>query len=231
MRLLRLLGLTLMAVFSLGAVAAATASATEPGLLPLATEFKVPVSVKGETKVTSVLTSGTSKVECSTLTLEKGELGKGEAKHITLGVGTLKFTKCGSNGLACQSLNAAGTKDPEGTVLLAVDFHFINVLNESTLEPGIAVIILENVKLECGGLLVELRGAIKGLLIKASLTVDITEGTWDFVAAGEKCDTSDTVCEEIAKKPYEAKTKKVFEAATQTAELPVTLGEMALLTD
>jgi hypothetical protein len=231
MRQLRLLGFTLMAVFALAAIAAATASAAEPGILPLATEFKVPVSVKGETKVASVLTSGTSTVICKELTLEKGELGKGEAKHITLGTATLKFTGCTSSGLACQSLNAAGTKDPENTILAAVDVHFINVLKETTLEPGIAAIILENVKFECGGVLIEVKGVAKGLIINASLTADITTGTLDFIAAGEKCDTSDTVCEELAKKPYEAKTKKVFEAATQTAELPITLGEMALLDD
>jgi hypothetical protein len=237
MRQLRLLGLTLIAAFALAAMAAATASATEPGLLPLEKEFKVPVSVKGETNVPSLLKAGGQEVKCSKLKLEKGELGKGEAKHITLGTATLTFTECKNGALACQSLNIAGTKDPAETILAAVGVRFINVLKESTLEPGVGVIILEpagtigSIKFECGGLLIEVKGVAKGLIIKASLTVDITEGTLDFIAAGEKCDTSDTVCEELAKKPYEAKTKKVFEAATQEAELPITLGEMALLDD
>jgi hypothetical protein len=231
MRLLRLLGLTLLAAFALGAMAAATASATEPGLLPLGGEFKVPVGMTGKTEVTSELKSGGQTIACTALTLENGELGKGESKHITLGTGLLKFTKCTLKGLACQSLNAAGAKDPEGTILAPVDFHFINVLKESTLEPGIAVIILENIKFECGGLRIEVRGVVKGLIIDASLTADILDGTLHFIAAGETCDTSDTICEQLAKKPYEALTKKEFAKAEQIAELPITLSEMALLDD
>jgi len=246
MRRLRLLGLMLMAIFMLGAVAAGTASALEkeePGLLPLEkTEFKVPVTLTGEGGV-STLTSGGSSIVCQKVVIEKGELGAGEPKHITLGTGRLNFSECKfAGGVACVSENTKGEKDLNEKILVTVDLHFVNMLQEiekvKRLVPGVGIIILEpagtigSAKLNCGGVVIEVRGVVKGLILGVSLTADFTTGgSFHFLKVDDPCDTSDKLCEELAKKPFEAKTKKVFEAAEEEALVPFTIGEMALLDD
>jgi hypothetical protein len=243
MRQLRTLGLMLMAIFVLGAFAASVASAAdeEPGILPLSTEFAKPLTVKvtNEARPTKLSTKeGGATIECQKVQINEDELGKGELKHILLGVGLLWFKECKFAGTQC---NTPG--DAEGVILVLVDFHFINVLKEKELEPGLGILILEkagtigSVKIECaaGTTILEVKGFATGLLLETnSLKGDTTTATADFFKAGEKCDTSDTLCEKLVKEfPFLAKLKKAFEKAEEETEkpVPIELSEMALVDD
>jgi hypothetical protein len=236
MRHLRMLGLMLLAALSLGSFAAATASATEPGLLPLE---------KAEVKVTSakstgkaVLTSPAGEIQCESLDETKATAAA--ATHITLfNEVLLNFLGCKKGGeLNCRSENLKAEKDALGTILVLADFHIVNLLNGTTLEPGLAVILLDQntkevgtVKILCGTGIVEVKGVVKGKAKVASLSADIESGTFVFASPEPKCDTSDTLCETLAKEPFLAKFAKVFETATQTVEVPFTVSPMVLVDD
>jgi hypothetical protein len=243
----------LLAIFALGAFAASVASAAdeEPGILPLGAAFaeEVKVKVTNEGRVTKLFTKegGIGKViECKKVQINNGLLGKGELKHITLGTGLLWFRECSFNGLACLSINDKNEMDKEGEILVFVDIHLINVLKESTLEPGVGFLILElpldeatkkpgPVKIECGIAKLEVKGFAKGLLLGTNALVgDTTTASVDFFKQGETCDTSDTLCKKLSEEnPFLAKVVKVFEnAEEETVEpVPIELSEMALVDD
>jgi hypothetical protein len=226
MKRLRLLGLMLIAVFALGAVAAATASASERGVLTL--EALKTVLAVGETEAKKgTLTAGASSIKCekmSVLHLEMTPVAGSGEKHFNLSSKDvdIHFFECTSSGIKCNS-----ETDPAGVILVLTLVHLINMLTEEkgTLVPGFAAVIL-NEKLEnkpllilCGLVHIQVRGASLGL-IEASLTVEVKEVGLE---AKEKvvCDKeNEKLCEEFqTKQPLEADFGAGFKAATEVTAL------------
>jgi hypothetical protein len=240
MRHLRILSLMLLAALALGSFAAATASATEPGLLPLA---KATVEVKAQKSTGKAILKGVGGDEITCTSLDETIAKAGEATHVTLfNEVTLTFLGCkqktGTAELNCRSETLKAEKDAIETILVLADFHIVNLLNGTTLEPGLAVILLDQsskevgtVKIVCGTGIFEVKGVVKGKSKVASLSADIESGTFIFASPEPKCDTSDELCENLAKEPFLAKLLKVFEPAILTVETPFKVAPMVLVDD
>jgi hypothetical protein len=236
MRRVRLLGLALLAVFALGVVAAATASATEAGILPLGASFVQAPILKGTGGIIT-FTIGSSKLACQKSKVE-ATLGAAGETHINLGVGTLDIEECkvtkGESKTACNSPG-----DAAETVLLKVDIHLLNVLTAGKeLEPGIGIKLLENLKLTCGLLKVELKGTMIGLVLdpEGKLIKDTEKIELHFFSEGEKCDTEPAadfkLCLAWQLDTFLEKLGASFEVATVVTLIPLaTTNEMFLVDD
>jgi hypothetical protein len=228
MKHLRLLGIALLAIFALGAVAAATASALEPGLLYLEKgkgPFKFSVTGGG-----GHLAAGASTVKCTKIT---GTGESKEEKHVILGLGTLDFTGCKiEKAKVTSACNSEG--DAKETILVPIDWHLINVLEKEKLEPGIAVLPLplEGFHFVCaaGTVLVLVRGWFDGLILTTNLTTDIETAEVHFFLGGEICD--DVLCKELLEKePPEANITGTFEKATLEQLATITWSPDMLVDD
>jgi hypothetical protein len=159
MHRIKLLGLTLIAIFTLGAIASTTAFAEETGnplvLLPKGGTF--PVTFEGTSeKATLEGTKSTNKIQC-----EKDK-NKGTIDSPRLGKVEIDFEGCKE---PTSKAKCTTPGDAAGTILVKLaDIHLVDILPNKVLEPGLAVLLLENIKIECGILEVEvLKDAIKGL--------------------------------------------------------------------
>ena len=144
MKRLRLFVLMIMAVLSLGALAAASASATERGVLLLEGE-KGPVTLKGEGPITAELAvaGAPAAIICTKLTLLEVSLTSPGGTHFNLGKdGILHFAGCKIGEAACNTVG-----DEKEIILLLVDLHLINLEEvkgkETLLRPGFAVLNLK----------------------------------------------------------------------------------------
>jgi hypothetical protein len=247
---LRLLGLALMAVFALGAVAATSASAVESnrGFLTLEKgESSVEMtSESGEFKDEVIGEGEKSGVTCTGIKLLKVILDSPGAGHFNLGKdGELHFTGCKLGGIvSCSSQNAAGEKDPKEVILFLVDTHLINLEGEKKeLLAGIAWLILNPllevrpIKINCSGAILELQGAFKGLLVplfekKVTLEKDVTDIDLEFKKI--KCDlTNEEICQKLLKEePCLINGGNGFVACSFTTNLfLVTTNKMVLVDD
>lgn len=242
MRQLRTCALALLAVFALGSLAAATASATEgnPGWLPLE-------ALKETTKVTTtsaitVFKSAAGEISCPAVSTLNFNLGKAGDTHFTLSTDTdVHVTGCTTEKgkIKCRSEGLKGEKDEPGVILFLVDFHLVDLLNGAKLEPGVAWIILDMpnavpgaAKIICGVLVIEVKGAAKGLVLVSSLSMDITSGTFHWSSVFDKCDANDKLCLELEEKePFLCKFGAVYEPCTLEALIPFTLNQMTLVDD
>ncbi len=234
MRRLRLLGLALVAILAPGVIACASALAVEPGILFLAGEV-APVTYTASGGPIVYRPAGGGEIICQKEE-EKGSLGTAGATHAILGTATIDYKECKQvkekTEISCRSENTKGEKDPAGVFLATYDVHLIDVLTATgVLEPGIAYILLEVEKLVCGLAIIEVKGVFKGLVLVASLVNDGTVATLDFVAAGEKCDSSDKLCEELNMLPAQIKVGKEFENVSLEGTLSVTFAKMVLFDD
>jgi hypothetical protein len=221
-RLLGLLGVALLAIFALGAMASAMASATEAGLLYLEKAEKVPFTFTG-TGGKGELVLGTNSTKCEALTA-KGE--SSEKKHVVLGTGSITYTGCKLEKekvkSACSTEGAA-----KETIVVPVDIHLFNALEGTKLQAGLAVLILNpplKVKCAAGVEVVEYRGWTFGLVLTTNLTSDVEKVEAHFFAAGETCDTGETFCENIKKN------KELLEANFTGKFEPTQLIQLASLT-
>jgi hypothetical protein len=226
MKRLQTILLAMMAILSLGAVVASAASAAEkPGLLPLPkTTFPaagVPfTSTSGEGKLN---TAANKPITCSADT-DEGTIGgkTGETEHITLGTVVVTFTGCKQEGLQCRS-EQAGKKDPAGTILVGLpgepaDIHFVALLNGTKLVPGILVILLKTVVINCGGFITEVKGTATGEVTNVTAGTDFEKFTANFIAKPLPCDETDTLCKEQLGKGLRAELGKGEEAAEEVTE-------------
>jgi hypothetical protein len=239
MKRVRLLGLALMAVFTLGAVAAATASATEAGLLYLEGE-KGEVTFTGEGPPGKLIgAAGT--MEC-TKTSILGGVFTGTEKHVKAGtIKDIHFTGCkftkGTTKVACNSEG-----DEKEVVLLPKNTPFtqFNGLEASKkLSPGIGVTVAE-FTIKCGAVAnLIVKGTALGTVVAALAPTDITEAELKF--AGNKvitCDPeeSDTL-QKFCKEKKEAANELlvnatgVFETANLETAPKVVVNKMMLLDD
>ena len=245
MKRLRLVVLMIMAVLSLGALAAASASATERGVLLLEKEAG-PVTMKGEGEITAELaiTGAPAPIVCKKLTLLEVSLTSPGSTHFNLGKDSkLHFAGCKLLEVACNSVG-----DEKEIILVLADLHLINLEEkkgtETILRPGFAVLIL-NAKLElgilelkCGVTTIEVRGTSMGtvepLNAKKEITLkeDVTDA--DLTATKVICDkTEEKVCQELLEKdPLQGNLGAGWVTATEaTTPFLVTVSPMVIWDD
>ena len=225
----KLLGLALMAVFALGAVASSSALAENPEILPNPTAL-APLTFTAEGTATSVLAPSVGKrsIECEKI------LAKGEFTSARLGKTTIDFHNCKSEGVKCWSLGDETSPLGNKSVILVdnADIHLVDILPLSTLALGAAVILLSELHLECqGGLLVLIKGTVIGEVIGPKTEVKTKTGELSFkqskgVQAIKKCDLTKEFCEG---KEYNLLTNfgAGFEQSGEEAKATVTFNKEA----
>jgi len=237
------LGMAVAAVFTLGAIVSAPASALEAGLLPLPGTTFEGIGLEGNEAVATTLKTPGGEIACTTILASASlGMGVGEKTHIKLGIISVDFTGCKKGKINCSSENIEGGKDPKETILLNPAYttmQFVNLLNAAKeLEPGVAIALLElelagkklPLVINCGAIKVMIKGSELGLIL-ASLTVDVTSITLDFTPAGETCDTGETTCEKYAAEPLLGNFAGVFESAALSTKVVLTSKEMFLVDD
>jgi hypothetical protein len=205
MRQIKLLGLSLLAVFAFGAALASMASAIEPGVLFLGTETgPTTVSVANQ-NVTSILTLGTVEFTCKEIEAS-GTIGEAGQTHSTLGALVIDYKGCTSEKgtIKCATVNAVGEKDVSGTLLLQAkntDLHLVALLESTTLVPGILVGFLEegtlDLTLVCGLVKLKVLGAtelkVKGTNLATeevkAIELEPTTLPCDSVTEAKLCET------------------------------------------
>jgi len=150
MNKMRMLGLALLAIFALGAIAAMSASAALPVGLPVATQAN-PVKFSDKSGPGSF--DGASEVSCRT------DTSSGEFLSTSLGNFSVLFERCEASRIACTTL---GTGQTSGTIRTTGEFHLVYLRRGTPPTVGIAFLINE-VHFECSSLvLVRVRGCAVG---------------------------------------------------------------------
>jgi hypothetical protein len=163
MRKLRMLGVVLVALFVVGAVAAATSSAVLPISLPLATSAN-PV------KFTDKSGAGTFRTLGGTVITGTSDESTGEYLSTALGEFDILFLGVTSSGLSCTGLSDTVT----GSILVLGTFHLVYLLWLTAKHVGVAF-LLNEVHFTCGGLvLARVRGCLIGLILPVNTPVATT---------------------------------------------------------
>ncbi len=142
MKRIRLLGVVLMAVFVLGAIAATTASAAEvTKILPEPTKEK-PLKVKSKSGSGTLLTVGGSEAKC--------EKAKGTSEFTTPNLGTFhtEFEGCKIKAPIVKTAPCTGVGDKKEVILLLGTVHYVLALlmtkgTETTLVAALAFLFEE----------------------------------------------------------------------------------------
>jgi hypothetical protein len=240
----------LMAVFALGATAAATASASERGVLTLKEEKVVLATGENLANIGTLKAGGGGagkEITCKklwVLDVELGPVAGSAGKHFNLSSKDtdIHFGECKSGAANCST---AG--DAAGVILVLVLVHLVNLLDKEggTLVPGFAALVLspalnaEGVKITCGLVLTALvKGAAKGLVepLNAKNEITLTEEVEKvgFIAREKVvCDpTEETVCQKLLKEePLVADLGAGPLAATEVTELETLTLKPAVLWD
>jgi len=154
MKRFRLIGMAILAIFAIGAVASATASAEELRMLPLGTGAN-PVKFNVASGV-GKLVAGTSKIKC-----EKDK-GTGEATSARLGTFRVTFEECKEEEL---KVTCRGLKDLPGNITAEGEFHLRRLLGTEAEQKHIVVFfLLSNVHFSCSIVLVKVSGCVAGLI-------------------------------------------------------------------
>jgi hypothetical protein len=172
MKRIRLLGIALIAVFSLGALVASSAMA-EVSILPTPTAEK-PAKFTGESTGTETLleSSAGTKVKCKKAT------SKGEFTSERAGTGKIDFEECESAGSKCNS-----PSDATGVILTSGSTQLVDVLPTGTLDLGLWIEAKEasgtgNLTFKCGFISVTVSGSVLGVVDNAAgaLLKDLEKG-------------------------------------------------------
>lgn len=224
MQRLKLLGVALMAVFALSAIASVATASANPTILPEPTE-KAPLlySFLGIEKSVPVLegTKEGSEIKC-TVILGKGDFTSGESGPVDIDFEGCTATKGGA------SCTTAG--DAKGTILAKATATLVDFKVGGVLELGI---LFTNVKLTvpCGALTIEIQGSAIGKVdnvknnvkTKAALVlVHQTKGEQAITT----CELLEAVCKGKTFK-LESNVGKGFELAGEEAEANITFEKEA----
>jgi hypothetical protein len=231
MKDLRLMGSALAAVVAVVAFNAATASATEAGLLYLAGE-------SGQLTFAGSGKEGTLTSDAGTITCSSGE-GTAKStqteKHVTTGTANVTLAGCkelkGTTKVACNT--EGGAKE---VVVLEGAFTMFNALNaaKTQLEPGIGATLPKTLTVKCGAVAnIDFKGTLLGLVTQVSLTADITSGSLSFVNAGVTCDSEDSFCKKAQESANEllANFTGTFEQCEVVVLITGTSNKMVLIDD
>jgi hypothetical protein len=232
MKRLRLLNLTLMAVFAISAAAAATSAlAVEPGVLTLEelASLKILHEIEPEVAEPNKITfTGPETLICKKLAvLSPNSLTPGKTHFTLVKDVDLHLSECETSGkVKCKS-----GSDTNGTILMLADAHVVAFLVGTELVPGILFLFLNEaleakpITITCGIIKIEFKGVAtaKVEVLNESLVQENVESKrFGLVAKpGLECDTSDALCkEELEPNPLLLSVKAgVFEKATMTTEL------------
>jgi hypothetical protein len=152
MQLIKRFGVVLMAVFALGVIVAATASAEATKVLPEPSKAS-PLKSTSKGGKGTLETVGGSKVECEAAT------GKSEFTSPNLGSFSVLFEKCKS--FVFENLTCTGVGDNSGTVLLSGEVHYWLALLSKTL-VGALVFLFKEFHFTCAGAFVKALVLVKG---------------------------------------------------------------------
>ena len=206
MKRIRILGLAMLALFAFGAVVAATAAAEEkePAGLLFLEKLGPPVTFEGTGGVATLTTlPGKAEISCTANTFKATAGVKGET-HVTLGTATIDFTGCTfAKTIACSSETEAGVKDAAKTILVEADLHFVSLeTSAGKLVPGLFVMLLKTVIINCGGTKILVSGIAIGEIEGASATTEVAKIDLNFVAIPKllACDKNDKLCKEEKEK-------------------------------
>jgi streptogrisin C len=182
------------------------------GLLPTPTEAS-PTTFTSEGGKVVLEAKAKSKIECAKVT------NKGEFTSARLGVISIDFKECTSNKAKC---NTAG--DESGVVLVpSADIHLVAFKKGEELALGAVIKLKENLKVTCGIVKVEAKGAAVSLIdgVKtlaktktAELLFHQKEGTQEFTA----CEIDTEFCESEGK-PVQFKLEANFGTGFEQAGL------------
>jgi hypothetical protein len=253
MKQLRILGLMLMALLTLGSAAAATALAVEPGILTLkeVADLNITQEILTAEKTTKAeantsILKGPAEIPCSKLWVLPVLVTRVDGKHWTLLKDVdLHLSECQSGGLACNT-----EKDASGVLLILVDAHFVAFLEGKLLIPGLILLIL-NAKLEalplavlCGGVLTtNIKGAMTAKVVQLSealtemTAAELEKGTETKpftveLVPGLKCDESDKLCKELLEpNPLLADSGEGFKPATEKTQAQKMAFDLDVLWD
>jgi hypothetical protein len=162
MQRFRLLGIALVAILAISAIASATAAAENPEILPVPTA-KEPLKFtsQGLSKEDKYIleTTKLKQITCAKVT------NKGEFTSQDSGTVTIDFEECKSEGFSC---NTAG--DEKGIILVFADINLVDLKKAGlALKEALGVEILPLEKGEnkllitCGGILkIEVKGSVLG---------------------------------------------------------------------
>ncbi len=173
---IRMFGLALVAVFAMGAIASATASALPalPQLVNKEEKALVKTGFKGTSKESTFETKSGESVKC------KADTITGKITGLSSDEAEVKFTGCSAVGglLKCKTKGAAS-----GEIVLKETSTLV-WLNEAKEEPGEDFSLPTNVVIECTGLAsetLEVKGGTlcpttKALSLKATVTCKQSKG-------------------------------------------------------
>jgi hypothetical protein len=193
---IRVVVMAMMAVFAVGAVASASASAKEGFFKDGTAEPATGHKFKGKLlSATAVLQAkGHSAVTCT------GATGTGEVLSVSTAEGTITFTGCEGFGKKCKTSGSAAGE------IVAKELSLLPVLEKTstgTFEPALRTKILKEVVFECGSAETEVKvtgdflalipseaGTEKGWLgteekgllfhVTAKQTAGVQEGTFEY---------------------------------------------------
>jgi hypothetical protein len=158
-----MLGVALLALFVVAAVAAATSSAVLPVALPLATSAN---PVKGIGKGAG----GTFQTLGGTVVTATSDEATGEFLSTALGESDLLILGATSSGFACTGL----PDTVSGSILMKTTFHLVYLLALSAKHVGVASLMTE-IHFTCAGIiLVRIRGCVISLILPVNTSVAAT---------------------------------------------------------
>lgn len=138
MKRIRLLGFALMAVFALGVIAAASASAAEPTKVLPEPTAKEPLTFTAKGGKGTLLTVGGNEVKC-----EQAK-GSGEFASPNLGKGTVLFEKCKAKVPIIGTAPCTGEGDNKETILFKGGVHYWLALLSGKLVAALVFLFLES---------------------------------------------------------------------------------------
>jgi hypothetical protein len=218
MKHVRIIGLMLLALFSLGAFAASAASAEE-GVLPAST-------FTGTGGAGQLETLNKQKIECKEVSVLEGKFVANDKE----GTANLHFTKCKAEGFL--PVNSLG--DASEVILAKVKFT-VCLVNSATLTFGMAITPSETVHIEVPSLAQLL--LVKGTVIAELEGAGLKGKEFKFKLAGKEGDqTAALKCEVEGKKfahTYESANDKEAkdEHASENAKFTIKFTEEVQLED
>ena len=186
MQRFRIIGLAILAIFAIGAVASATASAEELRLLPLGTATN-PVKFNVSSGA-GKLGSAVAEVKC------KKDTGTGETTSARLGKFRVTFEECKSTATgepACRGLS-----DLPGNITAEGEFHLRRLLGTEAEQKHIVVFfLLKEVHFSCSIVLVKVTGCVAGLIKPINTLAKELEIGLELEAGKQKILEADTDAE------------------------------------
>ncbi|MFI4991823.1 MAG: hypothetical protein ACHQHO_13035 [Solirubrobacterales bacterium] len=222
MKMIRQFISTLAVLVVLGAIGSSSASAAPEFLLLPGGKF--PVAFTSKSGATTWQTAAGAAIKCT------ADTDSGEIENARLGKVTIDLTGCKQGALGCRS-EAGGVKDPVETILVKnADVHLTAERAAGNVLEGVVwVILLEVLKVDCGALLHEFRGALPGLI--TPINQFTTGAELKSAESKGKQETGECVelkedCEKLAKEPFEENETGEFEAAGAESADNITFAEM-----